>query len=80
MHCIQTSSQLHKTVVDYDYFKFMKEDYGYTITFACEITITLLIIHFLNSKIQLRIFCLIMIIELLDYVYNLIVQNSFSTE
>ena len=44
----QTSSRLHKTVIDYDYdyFQFMKDDYNYIFTFARWITIT--IIHFLK--------------------------------
>ena len=44
----QTSSRLHKTVIDYDYdyFQFMKDDYDYIFTFAGGITITIMIIYF----------------------------------
>ena len=42
----QTSSRLHKTVIDYDYFQFMKDDYDYIFIFARGITITRLISHF----------------------------------
>ena len=46
----QTSSRLHKTVIDYDYdyFQFMKDDYDYIFTFARGIMITIMIIHFLK--------------------------------
>ena len=27
--CDQTQSRLHKTVIDYDYFQFMRDDYDY---------------------------------------------------
>ena len=47
----QTSSRLHKTVINYNYFQFMKDDYIFI--FARGITITLLIIHFLNSRLRL---------------------------
>ena len=47
----QTSSQLHKTAIDYDYFQFMKDDYDYTFIFAHGIMIKLQIIHFLNSRL-----------------------------
>ena len=43
---IQTSSRLRKTVIDYDYLQFMKDDYDYIFTFARGITITIMIIHF----------------------------------
>ena len=48
--CYQTSSRLHKTVIDYDYdyFQFMKDDYDYIFNFARGITITIMIIHFLK--------------------------------
>ena len=37
---VQTLNLLHKTVIDYDYFQFMKEDYDYVFVFASGITIT----------------------------------------
>ena len=51
----QTSNQLHKTVIDYnyDYFQFMKEDCDSTFIFVSEIMIT--------SRFQLQIFCYIMV-------------------
>ena len=55
----QTSSQLHKTVIDYDYdyFQFMKDDYDYTVIFARGSTITILTIYFLNSTLRLHLEC-----------------------
>ena len=63
---MQTSSRLHKIVVDcnYDYFQFMKKDYDYTFLFASEITITLLIIHFFQFWITIIKF-------LFDYNYGI---------
>ena len=53
----QTSSRLHKTVIDYyyDYFQFMKDDYHYTVIFASGSTTTILTIHFLNSTLRLHL-------------------------
>ena len=49
----QTSSQLHKTVIDYDHFQFMKEAYDYIFIFASRITTI--------SRSRLQSLCLISI-------------------
>ena len=36
-HANQISSRLLKSVIDYNYFQFMKEDYGYTFVLQVEL-------------------------------------------
>ena len=43
---VQTLNLLHKTVIDYDYFQFMKEDYDYTFMFTSEIMIASFLFDF----------------------------------
>ena len=57
----QTLNWLHETVIDYDYFQLMKEDYDYVFVFASGV---------ITFRLWLQILCLITITKLFDYDYN----------